>query len=112
MRFLIDENIRREVIDFLKSAGHDILVVTRGLEDEKIAQMAKKTKRIILTHDYHFANILIYPPEVYSGIIRIKIHPPTATVIINALGSLLQKLTCGQIQNKLIILEEDGFRIR
>ena len=73
MRFLVDENVRKEVVDFLKSSGHDVLVVASGSEDAKIAQIAKETKRVILTHDQHFADILLYPPEEYSGIIRSKL---------------------------------------
>lgn len=112
MRFLIDENIRKEVVDFLKSAGHDTLTVPRGLKDEKIAQIANEDRRIILTHDQHFADILMYPPKEYSGIIRIKIHPPSAPIIINALSGLLDKLSPGEVDKKLIILEKNGFRSR
>lgn len=112
MRFLVDENVRKEVIDFLRSGGHDILVVASGSKDFQIAKIAKETKRVILTHDQHFADILLYPPEEYSGIIRIKIHPPTAPIIISALKDLLKKLTSSQADKKLIILEKNGFRIR
>ncbi|MCM8824385.1 MAG: DUF5615 family PIN-like protein [Candidatus Omnitrophica bacterium] len=112
MQFIVDKNVRKEVVDFLKAKGYDVISLTAGLEDEKIAQTAKETKRILLTHDQHFANILAYPPKEYSGIIRIKIHPPTADSIINALENLFQKLSTKQIDKKLIILEKNGFRIR
>ena len=112
MRFLIDENIRKDVVDFLKSAGHDVLTVAAGSQDGKIAQTAQESKRIILTHDQHFADILMYPPQKYSGIIRIKIHPPVAPVVIHALNDLIHKFTPEQIDKKLIVLEKDGFRMR
>ena len=113
MRFLIDENIRKEATEFLRAAGHDILILPPGSEDKEIAESAKKTKRVILTHDRHFADILMFPPEEYSGIIRIRIHPPTAPAIINSLGHLLRKFNSPlHFDKKLIILEKDGFRIR
>lgn len=112
MRLLVDENVRQEVIDFLKSSGYDILLVPRGLKDEKIAQIAKEEKRIILTHDQHFADILTYSPEEYSGIIRIKIHPPSAPIIIRLLKDFFQKFAQKDLDKKLVILERDGFRIR
>jgi len=112
MRFLIDENVRKEVIDFLKAEGHDILVVPRGSSDDKVIQIARGEKRIILTHDQHFANILLYPPEELPGIIRIKIHPPSAPPIIGALRDFLAKFTPERLEKKLIILEKDGFRIK
>lgn len=112
MRFLVDENIRKEVAGFLRSCGHDVIVSTSGAKDEEIARIAKQTKRIILTHDQHFADILMYPPEEYSGIIRIKIHPPSAPTIINALKDFLPKIGPDKLDKKLVILEEGGFRLR
>jgi predicted nuclease of predicted toxin-antitoxin system len=112
LRFLIDENVRKEVADFLRLCGHDVLILGSGIKDEETARIAKETKRIILTHDQHFADILMYPPEEYPGIIRIKIHPPSAPAIINALKDFLSKIGPDRLGKKLIILEEDGFRVR
>jgi predicted nuclease of predicted toxin-antitoxin system len=112
IRFLIDENVRKEVAEFLKLCGHDVLVVSSGAKDEEIARLAKQTKRIILTHDQHFADILTYPPEEYSGIIRIKIHPPTSHAIIKALKDFLPQISRDKLDKKLVILEKEGFRLR
>jgi len=112
MRFFIDENIRQEVAAFLKEKGHDILFAPRGTSDDKIILLARKEKRILLTHNRHFANILSYPPRSSSGIIRIKIHPPSVVKTIEALDKLLHSLPPEQINGHLIILEEDTFRIR
>lgn len=112
MKFLIDENVRKEIIDFIKGLGYDVLLAPQGSKDEEIAKIAKEEDRIILTHDIHFADILAYPPKEFNGIIRIRIHPPNAETIITALKNLLQKLPLSEIDKKLIILEEDGFRIR
>lgn len=112
MKFLIDENVRSEVIQFLRDLGYDVLIVPSGSSDEEIAKLAKGEGRIILTHDVHFSNILEFPPDEFSGIIRIKIHPPAANLTINALRNLLRKLPPSQINKKLIILEDNGFRTR
>ena len=112
MRLLIDENIRRDVREFITGAGHDIMIVPSALEDEKIALLAKETQRTILTHDLHFADILTYPPAEYPGIIRIRIHPPSAPLIINALKGLFARLSQSDIKGRLIILEPVGFRIK
>lgn len=112
MRFLVDENIRNDVKEFLISCGHDVIAVKPGSEDLEIARIAQETKRIILTHDQHFADILMFPPKEYSGIIRIKIHPPSPEIIISALNDFLPKFTPEQLNQKLFILENDGFRMR
>ena len=112
MRFLIDENIRKEVVLFLKSAGYDAVKVSFGSKDKEIAKLAKETKRIIVTHDHDFTDVWRYPPSEYPGIIRIKIHPPTAPATIHAMKDLLGRITAEQLEKKLVILEKDGFCIK
>jgi len=58
----------------------------------------------------HFADILLFLPKDFFGIVRIKIHPPSANVIIPALKHLLSKVK--DFEKKLIVLEKDAFRIR
>jgi len=112
MKFLIDENIRIEIMDFLTEKGHDVKRVPCGMENGDVMSLATNEQRILITHDIHFSNILIYPPAKYSGIIRIKIHPPTLEKITNALSNLLGKISSNEFKKKLFILEEDKFRIR
>ncbi len=112
MRFLIDENVRKEVVEFLIKEEHDVKSVPSGYKNGQIASLVKQKKRILLTHDKHFADILMYPPKGFFGIIRIRIHPPTAENIIPSLSKLLKKLSKTNLTGKLIILEKDDFRIR
>ena len=112
MKFIVDENIRNEIKDFLADSGHDVIRPPLGCKDEEIASLARIQKSIIITHDVHFSKILMYPPVNYHGIIRIKIHPPVASVIIQALKDLFKKVPPEDMDNKLIILEKKGFRSR
>ena len=112
LKLLIDENIRREVADFLAISGNDIVRVPKGSSDTLIAKIAKNERRIIITHDGDFTNMLSYPPKEYAGIIHIKIHPPKAETIIPALTKLFTKLSVKKFEKKLIILEENTFLIR
>jgi uncharacterized protein with PIN domain len=49
MHFFIDENIWREIIEFLKEKGHDVAVVPSGIEDDMVAKLAKKENHVLLT---------------------------------------------------------------
>ena len=111
MKFLIDENIQNEIVEFLKKSGYDVIPVPSGISNGEVIQLSKRENRILLTHDKHFSDILLYPPENCCGIIRIKIHPPIISDIIRSLKILLHKMTLEQIDKHLIILEKDGFRI-
>ena len=112
MKFLIDENVRSEVEIFLAESGHDVKRVASGARNGEIIQSALAEKRALITHDVHFSNILMYPPEKYCGIIRIRIDPPSADKITLALKGLLDKTPSEQFDKRLFVLEEDGFRAR
>lgn len=112
LRFIVDENVRREVAEFLISEKHDVIRPPAGSLDEDVAEIARKEARILLTHDLDFANIFQYPPESYAGIIVIRILPPLVKTIIFALAQLLKTLRSREFSGKLIILGAGGFRIR
>lgn len=78
MRFKVDENLSDQVKDYLVSLGHDADTARdealNGRPDTEIAAAAKRENRILLSLDSDFANILIYPPEKYPGIIFLKLE--------------------------------------
>ena len=77
IKFLADENIPFPVVEFLRGRGFDVQKATeggiQGASDDAILQAARKSGRVLLTFDKHFANILVYPPESHFGIIRIRL---------------------------------------
>ena len=79
MKILTDENISNKLIYLLREEGHDVLAAIeefRTISDNNLINIAKRERRILLTLDKDFANIITYPPKDYCGIIRIRIHPP------------------------------------
>jgi predicted nuclease of predicted toxin-antitoxin system len=115
-KFLADENIPPAVVDFLRVKGFDVLGLQElgesGVSDETIMDMARREGRVLITFDKHFANILLYPPKSHHGVLRIRIHPPLLSDIIQALEQLLQKRDIATIDRTLIVLERNGFRVR
>jgi len=73
MKFKIDENLPIDVANVLATAGHDTeSVYSEGLEgvpDRQLITICKREQRVLITLDYDFSNILIYPPEKYEGIL-------------------------------------------
>jgi len=62
---------------FRASARENFIGLNRhGMANSRLAALAKEDGRVLLTHDKGFANIIAYPPDQYSGIVRINIHPP------------------------------------
>jgi predicted nuclease of predicted toxin-antitoxin system len=113
---LVDENIPPPVVAFLRNRGFNVEEVggflTPGASDASVMELARRQNRALLAFDRHFANTLLYPPQSHEGVIRIRIHPPLISDILQALDHLLEQFDIRSIRGTLIVLERDGFRVR
>ena len=115
-RFLIDENIFPEIAHFLLAKGFDVVDVhnanLQGCDDDAIFSYAVRERRIIITFDKHFADVLRYPPSQHWGIIRIRIEPPLLEDIYSALDHFFNNFDINEFHKSLIVLDRNGYRIR
>jgi predicted nuclease of predicted toxin-antitoxin system len=109
MRFLSDENFRRDVVGFLQRQGHDVKIIPRNSSDKTVAILAKKEKRIILTNDGDFSVSLQFPPHDYYGILVFRIHPPRFERFKIALENFFALYSAQFIKGKTFIIEETSF---
>lgn len=112
LKALCDENISNATIAFLKKRGVAVVSLRRGAPDSEVALCAQKEKRILITFDSDFANILNYPPSRYHGILRLNVHPPTNARVTRALQAMFTHFKKQRdFKGKLIIAEPAGFRV-
>lgn len=73
MRFLIDANLPRSIIELIVRLGHEAEfardIGLGAAPDRAIAAHAQATQAALLTRDLDFADVRNYPPEQYSGIV-------------------------------------------
>lgn len=116
MRFKIDENLSDQVKEYLVSLGHDAHTVRdellNGKPDSDIAAAAKNEQRILLSLDSDFANILIYPPRDYYGIIFLRLERQDNHSVLKAIARPIQLLESNPIQGSLWVVTESEIRIR
>ena len=116
MKIKIDENLPIDVADVLAAAGHDAeSVYSEGLEgipDRQLITICKKEQRVLITLDYDFSNILIYPPEKYEGIIVLRVEQQNKENAINLIKKLLPIISKETISGHLWIVEENKIRVR
>jgi len=78
MKLILDADIPRSFLSQLKDKGFDVIDVRNlsaaPLQDEEIFKVASKEKRILITRDLDFSNILHYPPSKSPGIIVLRTH--------------------------------------
>ena len=109
LKFLLDENIPKSVMNFLRSKKISVEYVPKGAKNSKVAEIAKEEKAVLITRDSDFANPLLYPPEKFYGIIVFQIHPPKSELLIKALSNFIEETN--DFERRLFIINREGFKI-
>ena len=114
MRFLIDENIGHSVISFLRQRGFDVSSVAQqfpGISDKKVLEKARRQKRILITADKDFGDLIFYSNQPHKGVILLRTKNQFPQAKIKALDKLLKYHRRKIIEN-FIVVTEDKIRIR
>lgn len=116
MKFLVDENLPDAVADILRGDGHDaVSVVERQListDDPVLGELARAEGRVVVTTDLDFANVQMYPPEDFEGLIVLRLGVQGKTRVLALIRALLPLLKTEVLKGKLWIVEDDRIRIR
>jgi predicted nuclease of predicted toxin-antitoxin system len=78
MKFLLDINASGSVADWLLDHGHDVLRVAdvdARMEDHKVLQWALHEKRIIVTTDQDFEEMIWREKKPHEGVLRLENLP-------------------------------------
>ncbi len=115
MRFKLDENFGRSIQKLIQDGGHDCKTVReenlRGAPDPEVLEAAKEEKRILVTMDHDFGNVLFYPPEKTSGIAVINPPGRSSLELLHLLVlTLLEALKSRDIDGRLWIIEPGRIR--
>jgi len=109
LKFLLDENVPYSTYRYLKSRGFKVSYVPSGIRNKEVAELAKKTGAVLVTRDWDFSNVMLYPPEKYNGIIILKIHPPLGKDLIRALENFLSVVK--DLNGRTFIIYRDRIEI-
>jgi predicted nuclease of predicted toxin-antitoxin system len=118
MRFLIDANLPRSIVQLIVGLGHEAEFVRDiGLgsaPDSAIAARAQTTLAALLTRDLDFADVRNYPPERYNGIVVFRFSDDVAAKEIVRLAEIFlrEPMFVGQLSGRLAIVEPDRVRFR
>jgi len=116
MKFKIDENLPLEAAAILSQAGHDAHTVLHeglgGAPDSEISSISRAEKRILITLDTDFCNILAYPPETHPGIIVIRTVDQSKPVVLGFVENIVSAIGSEKVDGRLWIVQKDGIRIR
>lgn len=116
MRFKIDENLPTEAREVFRQAGFDATTVAdeglAGSPDEAIAAICHRENRTIVTLDLGFADIRVYPPQDYAGLIVLRLLRQDRTTVLHIIERLIPVLDRERLESCLWIVDERRIRIR
>jgi predicted nuclease of predicted toxin-antitoxin system len=111
--FLLDVNASGAVARWLKDRGHDVAEVGQTdprMSDDKILSWAVRERRIIVTTDNDFEEMIYRQGKLHRGVLRLENLPRSErmTLLNDALDSHVKDLEAGAI----VIALRTKFRIR
>ncbi len=117
IKFLLDANLSPETAEFLRSLDYDIKSILEEnlgkISDEQVIEVAKKEKRVIITHDLDFGETYHFREEGKIGILVLRLKNQTIEATNKILEEFLKKkiLKKQSLEKSLIILTEINYRI-
>ena len=116
MLLIADANVFVPMVDGLRDVGHDVFdVKEKGLEnlsDSEIFLLAQKERRILVTMDKDFSNILLYPPGEHQGIIVVKLYRLKVIDATRLFLKAMDDIKPEDIPGNLVIIDRSKTRIR
>lgn len=114
MKFLVDESVEYRVVEFLRSAGHDVASIAEdapSTQDAQVLSRARRAKRILLTNDKDFGTLVFFDRHPHVGVILMRLPKEDASSKINKLRLVLSRY--GDILSEsFIVITQENVRVR
>ena len=115
MNFLIDANVRRSIGRILQSHGHDVRFLMgtteHGLPDEQVLTLAYKEKRILITNDKDFGELVVHKHLKHSGVVLFRLDLDTAQNYHSRLEFLLKNYS-DYLMDHFIVMTDHRMKLR
>jgi predicted nuclease of predicted toxin-antitoxin system len=116
MRFLCDMGVSLRVVEWLKGGGHDVV----HLRDEGLHRMANGAifqkalaeRRIVLTFDLDFGEILSAVADQLVSVVLFRLHNTRTPHVIERLAAVLEQSSQDLAAGCIVVVEEGRHRVR
>ena len=114
LKFLVDESTGDKLAEALKDNGYDALYCGKllpGKPDEEIIKKANDEKRVLITNDKDFGEVVFRLKAVSSGVILLRLKNDKPDNRIRNVLTIIKELKINLNKN-FIVVSEDKIRIR
>lgn len=114
MKLLLDESAEYRLADWLISQGHSVITIARdyprALSDQEVLAVARQEKRILITNDRDFGELIFRHGLSHAGVIYFRMGSANIEAKIGRLRALL--LSHYDRLDSFIVVTERSVRIR
>lgn len=114
MRFLLDENVERSIAIALQQEGYDIACVgdeCPGAPDHAVLNLACREKRILVTNDTDFGEMVVRQGILSSGVVLMRFSSEEISRKIATLKHLLAHHR-EKLHKHFVVINEKQIKIR
>jgi predicted nuclease of predicted toxin-antitoxin system len=116
MKFLADMGISQSTVQALRNVGHDAVHLReQGLQrliDVAILDKARQEKRIVLTFDLDFGELLAVGLHDSPSVVIFRLHNATPASVQPKLMEVLEKEGKELEQGAIVIVQDTRYRLR
>lgn len=115
VKFLTDENIDQEVVEFLREQGFDVVDVKEagwfGWMDSDLLDYASNEKRVMISQDSDFGTLVFRDQKPFYGILYLRPGHASPSVHIDSLRAVLEA-NLDFATSFLLVAENTGQMVR
>jgi len=112
MKFLVDECTGPAVARWLEQRGHDVFSVydeTRGIDDNKIIEIAQAEERILITNDRGFGEKVFRERRPHHGVVFLRLANERSANKIRVLDQLISQHS-DALSSRFVVVTETRVR--
>ena len=113
MRLLADESCDFTVVVGVRNAGHDVVSIAErmpGVEDEKVIELVASERRLLLTEDKDFGQLVFAATKNNSGVILIRYPASARSTLTDAVVTLLAE-RADALYSRFVVIEPGCIRV-
>ena len=114
MKFLIDVGVGKKVENWLRENGYDILAVRdidAHAKDSKILQLAFEQKRMIITMDKDFGELVFNSGKQHAGVLILRLEDADADTKVGVIKNILLNYS-DHLKSSFCVYQDGKLRIR
>jgi predicted nuclease of predicted toxin-antitoxin system len=117
LRFLADAGISKRIVEWLRTQAHDAMHLReQGLQrlpDREVFAKASAERRVVLTFDLDYGEIVALSPSPAASVILFRLHDTSTPHVIERLEAVL-KVSSPQLEQGgvVVAVEETRHRVR